>query len=166
MLVLVLVVAVAVGVGDGVAWTLDVVIVPLAAGVGVAAAAADVVVKLVGIDEAGVDVGSVVVLLVLPLLDVVVLTAPADESSEAAAGWGPPAVCASWVAGVDTGVGVDAGGIEEASPASVAAAAVTAEAAAVSIGVVAPPFNCASEALSGAAEPDGTAAESAEKTSV
>lgn len=155
-----MVVAVAVGVGDGVAWTLDVVIVPLAAGVVVAAAAAaEVVVKLVGIDEAGVDVGSVVVLLVLPLLDVVVLTAPADESSEAAVGWGPPAVWASWAVGVDTGVGVDAGGIEEASPASVAAAAVTAEAVAASIGVVAPPFNCASEALSGAAEADGTAAE-------
>lgn len=163
LLLLVLVVAVtavaavaAVGVGDGVAWTLDVVIVPLAV------AAADVVVKLVGIELAAiVEVGSVVLL--AAAVDVVVLTAPADESSEVG-GWGPPAVWAGWAA---VGVGVDAaGGIEEASPASVAAAAVTADAAAASIGVVEPPFNCASEALSGAAEAGTAAAESAKKTSV
>lgn len=67
----------------------------------------------------------VVLLLLLLAVDVVVLTAPADSSEETtAAGWGPV-----WAAVA----GVDAGGMELARPARVAAAAVTADAASIGV---------------------------------
>lgn len=118
---------------------------PFVPGVGVAATAVDVVVKVAA--AAGIELVVVVVsvLLLVVVVDVVVLTAPADSSDEATAGSCP--------AGDDAGGMADAvgaGGSDEAKPARAAAAAAAAGDAALSIGV-AGPFNCASEALSGAA---------------
>lgn len=148
---------------EAAATTLELVIVPLAGvggvGVGVGVTTADVavvvVVKLAELVVVLTLVGGSAVVVLLLAVDVVVLTtAPADSSDETTAGcWEPVGGAVADVGSEFAGMVVVAtreAGIEEANPASVAAAAVMADDD-VSIGV-GPPFNCASDALSGAAE--------------